>query len=391
MKDNNKAFIGLLGLLLALSVMGSIGGGSSGGSADRVAETAVETSEAETRIVSYDGANIEVPSEWEEKDADNGKYVYPSYGGLVYLRSYDYTLTASSADEAFASLVAGLEGNEQTIVSESAETFTIGEAVAFRTGMTLQTDDQLFVGEVELVLTDGKVYIVAFMIPESSYEQHSEDVEFVLGSIELEEPTAPVFVGESDSEDAKENDAESTEAALADEQDADGTKDAEGDDAAAAEQESPSEPDAEDAEEEAATTTTYYPMTSSRNINVENNEEFAHLLTIADPAAPEVAEFAEEHAGSVIEFDGVVAYCMPHGTYKTRFDYLIYAGDDYESAPTGPNFMFEDVSYSDFNWEGDKPDVVPAGLRLHIVARVVEYDSDSQIFYLDPVETSLRY
>lgn len=125
-------------------------------------------------------------------------------------------------------------------------------------------------------------------------------------------------------------------------------------------------------------------------INAENNEEFAELLTVGDPGDPLVAEFANKYAGRKIEFDGVVTACAPHGSFKTRFDYLINVGDDPETATVGPNFKLEDVNFSDFKWKGSSPDSVPVGTMLHCVMKIDKYKDTPQLLFVKPVETSIR-
>ena len=81
----------------------------------------------------------------------------------------------------------------------------------------------------------------------------------------------------------------------------------------------------------------------------------------------------------------------PHEGYRTRFDYLIYAGDYSESIVSGPSFQFEDVNYYDLHLEGDNiPDSFEVGLNIHVVAIIEEYDSGTGLFKLDPVKITIR-
>ena len=129
---------------------------------------------------------------------------------------------------------------------------------------------------------------------------------------------------------------------------------------------------------------------ANKVLNTDNCEDLVKLLEVADPGDPFVAEFAEKYNGRKIEFDGVVSYCTHHGSYNTRFDYLIGVGDDPETATRGPNFKFEDINYYDFKWEGESPESVPVGTKLHCVAEVDRYEDTSQLFFLEPIETSVR-
>lgn len=129
---------------------------------------------------------------------------------------------------------------------------------------------------------------------------------------------------------------------------------------------------------------------ASKVLNVDNCEDLVKLFEVSDPGDPFVAEFAEKYDGRKIEFDGVVTACMQHGSYKTRFDYLINVGDDPETATRGPNFKYEDINYYDFEWKGESPDSVPVGTKLHCIAEIDRYEDTPQLFFLEPVETSVR-
>ena len=126
-------------------------------------------------------------------------------------------------------------------------------------------------------------------------------------------------------------------------------------------------------------------------LNVDNCEELAALLSLKDEFDPSIAEFASKYQGRAIEFDGNVAYVSSHEGYSTRFDYLIYAGDYSGSIVSGPSFQFEDVNYYDLHLEGDNvPDTFDVGLNIHVVAKIVEYDSESGLFKLEPVAITMR-
>lgn len=121
-------------------------------------------------------------------------------------------------------------------------------------------------------------------------------------------------------------------------------------------------------------------------ITIENSEEFAAVFATKNEFADIVKTFAKEHVGDLIEFDGHVADIAYHGSYKTRFDYLIFCGPYRESDFYGPMFQFSDVNYSDLKLVGDNiPDSVPYGMNLHIIAKVVGYNEMSGLFALEPV------
>ena len=98
-----------------------------------------------------------------------------------------------------------------------------------------------------------------------------------------------------------------------------------------------------------------------------------------------------KYKGRTIEFDGNAAKVAPYNSYKTRFDFLIYAGDYNPNSAHGPNFKFSDVAYYDLHLTGANiPDSIGTGQNLHIVAEILEYNSTQELFYLKPVTTSVR-
>ena len=126
-------------------------------------------------------------------------------------------------------------------------------------------------------------------------------------------------------------------------------------------------------------------------LTVDNCKELAEVLSIKDESDPLIKEFAKKYAGRTIEFDGNTAYVSNHGNYKTRFDYLIFAGDYSKTNFSGPNFQFRDVNYNDLLLTGDNvPDTFGVGLNIHIIATVEEYSETSGLFQLKPVSIKMR-
>ena len=102
---------------------------------------------------------------------------------------------------------------------------------------------------------------------------------------------------------------------------------------------------------------------------------------------PAYVEFAEKYEGRNIEFDGSVDYCSPHGSFNTRFDFLLSAGDYNTDSQIGPTFKFEDKSKADLHSDLS---AVGTGMNVHIIAKVEYFDSEHEIFYLNPVEVTGR-
>lgn len=124
-------------------------------------------------------------------------------------------------------------------------------------------------------------------------------------------------------------------------------------------------------------------------LTVENNADLAALLN--DTTGTLRDDFAAKYIGRTIAFDGSIDIFANHENYDTRWDFLISYGDYSETTQLGPTFKFEDVGRSDLHLEGpDLPDGIAIGDHFHFVAEIVEYDSDRDIFYLDPVSTTPR-
>ena len=143
----------------------------------------------------------------------------------------------------------------------------------------------------------------------------------------------------------------------------------------------------------AATSSAVPPTPAADEIlTVENNAELAALLAIENPGFPAVREFAAKYRGRTIEFDGNIAYLNPHGSYTTRYDLLINAGDYSTSASAGPNFQFQDVNITnDLHLTGSNvPDTIGTGTNLRIVAEVGDYNPTQELFLLEPVRTEVR-
>ena len=124
-------------------------------------------------------------------------------------------------------------------------------------------------------------------------------------------------------------------------------------------------------------------------LTIENCPDLKTLLSLKDPFDPFVKEFATKYKGCSIEFDGNIAYLSNHGTYKTRYDILVYAGDYSETSVVGPSFQFVDVNMFDLNLIGDTDEI---GMKdnIHIVAKVGKYNENSGLFELDPISTQIR-
>ncbi len=123
------------------------------------------------------------------------------------------------------------------------------------------------------------------------------------------------------------------------------------------------------------------------NLTINNCPELAAILSNKAEIDESYSAFAKKYKGKVIEFDGRIDYCTKHGSYTTRFDYLVSAGNYNPNSQIGPTFKFENVNYYDLN---TNLDTVSVGLNVHIVAEVVSFDNNSGLFYLDPISVTSR-
>ena len=130
------------------------------------------------------------------------------------------------------------------------------------------------------------------------------------------------------------------------------------------------------------------PQTDEGNISMQNNQEFAQILAGGD-SGQAIESFANKYQGRNIEFDGYTASVLPHDSNKTRFDYLILAGN--VGGTHGPNFHFGDVNYYDLHLTGGNvPSSFTEGLNIHVIAEIESYDSASGLFELKPVSITMR-
>lgn len=130
------------------------------------------------------------------------------------------------------------------------------------------------------------------------------------------------------------------------------------------------------------------------NITIANNEEFSHIIN--DSSDYEAyKKFAEKYQGEKIEFDANIANMNFHSNKKTRYDFLVFAGDYSEDGSTGVSgvpFQIRDKSaVNDFRFVGENiPDSIGEGTNINLIAEIVEYDSRGDLLIIKPVETRIR-
>lgn len=123
------------------------------------------------------------------------------------------------------------------------------------------------------------------------------------------------------------------------------------------------------------------------NITIENNEDFAAILT--DEYSGTFVSWFYNREGSIIEFDGCIADVAKNGDFDTRYNILVYGCDWDENYITGPNFQFYDTMVTKFG-DFTLPSYISAGSNVHVIAKIDEYDSKSDCVRLIPVEVTPR-
>lgn len=140
-----------------------------------------------------------------------------------------------------------------------------------------------------------------------------------------------------------------------------------------------------------AATDTPAESATQENLTIENNPELKVLLSLKDPGDPSIPAFAEKYKGRNIEFDASICYMAPHGNFKYYFDFLICPGDYNPDSQVGPQFKIENKNVTrGLRITGNAPEYVNKGDNIRLVAEVLEFNPNSQLFFLKPVQTTYR-
>lgn len=127
-------------------------------------------------------------------------------------------------------------------------------------------------------------------------------------------------------------------------------------------------------------------------ITPENNLEFAQILNSGADCSSNIADFASEYDGRIVQFNGSIVYIANVGDYETVKDVLIHAGDYNKDLAAGPNFKFESIqpAVSMHFPEEDPAESIYVGQNLHFEAEIESFDQNSCLFYLNPIKTTSR-
>jgi len=126
------------------------------------------------------------------------------------------------------------------------------------------------------------------------------------------------------------------------------------------------------------------------NLTIDNCEELAAILSKGSDYII-YTSFASKYEGQIIEFDGRIDYVVNHNNYDTRYDILVSAGDFDPDSQTGPTFKFEDVAALDLDLGTlFLEDIIKVGENVHIIAEIDSFNSNTGLFFLEPVSVELR-
>ena len=134
--------------------------------------------------------------------------------------------------------------------------------------------------------------------------------------------------------------------------------------------------------------------TSTANpvITVQNNPEFAKLLSTKGTDLAAWQQFYDRYKGQTLEFDGNVGYMQDVAGTKYTVDMLIFGGNYSETSQSGPPFKVASVNVnSGFPMPKDGARTrLFQGDNIHVVAKLDDYKSKQELFFISLISTTLR-
>lgn len=126
-------------------------------------------------------------------------------------------------------------------------------------------------------------------------------------------------------------------------------------------------------------------------LTIDNCEELANVISDKAYTHELYSSFASKYAGRTIEFDGRIDNIMKYKDYDTRYNILVSAGDYDPDRQIGPSFQFKNVAAYDLDLDTlFLEEKIQVGKNVRIVAKVGEFNSNNDLFYLDPVSVTER-
>ena len=119
--------------------------------------------------------------------------------------------------------------------------------------------------------------------------------------------------------------------------------------------------------------------------NSEDLKSFIHYDKENDDSS--ISSFVSKNKGKKIELNMYVAFCEHNGSYKTRFNYLLYAYEDGYALTTGPAFYFEDVNFYNLHITNDDVDTFNSDTYCKVQAKIEKY-KDGMV-YIKPTSITV--
>ncbi len=193
MLKSSTRFI-LSACIVCLLIFSMVGCGSQHSNATGVASESAPTPESAsknadvTKCVVKD-LSLTHPSSWRVTDADdNGKYIYPTFGGMLYVAYVDDMTPVQGETKTISDFLDGMEKADGLKLDRSSgAVFKAGKdsTSVYVFPMTYEMDGVQYKGEVDLVCDWPCLYNVVAASPLESYDSNNKEVSDVLSSIEL--------------------------------------------------------------------------------------------------------------------------------------------------------------------------------------------------------------
>lgn len=153
----------------------------------------VETARQTTTIES-DGLTIDVPAEWKVMDAEDGKYIYPDFDGLLYLMTESDAYDGSPTDSFYFDVVDGMERDGSTKLTSEPEVSSVGAAISYRSDIESTIDGKDYKGKFELIISGASFYAITFIVPSDDYSSAESQIDSVFGTIALNNAESPMLI-----------------------------------------------------------------------------------------------------------------------------------------------------------------------------------------------------
>lgn len=148
----------------------------------------------QTATIESDGLTIDVPAEWEVMDGEDGKYIYPDFGGLLYLTTESDAYDGRPTDSFYFDVVSGMECDGSTRLTSEPEVSSVDAAISYRSGMESTIDGKDYKGKFELIISGASSYAVTFIVPSDDYSSIESQIDSVLDTITLKNAESPMVI-----------------------------------------------------------------------------------------------------------------------------------------------------------------------------------------------------